>query len=144
MLTDELRVRTLSITEDLLTQGDLRVVGELFALICRNHEPFRSSVEVNRMKRWVVTLRMVFLSLVAIIEDEVVEGNWVTHRQMFGETHMVALRSVPPCGRRATWTLIALLHARADGKFAEKWCIGDELGLLRQLGAASTAALGLP
>lgn len=138
MPSDELKVRARRIAEELLTQGDLHVADELFAPACRHHAPCPIGKGAEGMKRWVVALRRAFPDLCAIVEDEIADGNRVAQRLTFGGTHMAALDGVPPSGRRVTWVLVELLRVGPDGRFVEHWCVWDELGLRRQLGATPT------
>ncbi len=138
MPSDKLRVRARRIAEELLTQGDLHVADELFAPACHHHAPHPISSGADGMKRWVLALRRAFPDLCAIVEDEIAEGNRVAQRLTFGGTHLAALEGVPASGRRATWVLVELLRVGPDGRFVDHWCIWDELGLRRQLGAAPT------
>ena len=144
MSPDELKVRARRIAEELLTQGDLAVADELFAVDCKHHAPRPLGCGPQGMKRWVAALRRAFPDLRAMVEDEVAEGSRVAQRLTLGGTHMAALEGVPPSGRRATWVLVELLRVGPDGRFADHWCVWDELGLLRQLGAAPTSAAVLP
>ena len=144
MAPDEPKVRARRIAEELLTQGDLAVADELFAPACHHHAPRPIGIGAHGVKVWVAALRRAFPDLHAIVEDEVAEGSRVAQRLTLGGTHAAALEEVPPSGRRATWVLIELLRVGPDGRFAEHWCIWDELGLLRQLGAAPTAAAQRP
>jgi predicted ester cyclase len=144
MSPDELKVRARRIAEELLTQGDLHVADELFAPACHHHASRPIGNGAHGMKRWVVALRRAFPDLRAIVEDEVAEGNRVAQRLTLGGTHTAALEGVPPNGQHATWVVVELLCVGPDGRFAAHWCVWDELGLLRQLGAAPTAAAGLP
>jgi predicted ester cyclase len=138
MSPDELKVRARRIAEELLTQGDLRVADELFAPVCHHHAPCPIGDGADGLKQWVVALRRAFPDLRAIVEDEVAEGARAAQRLSLGGTQTAALAGVPPSGRRATWVLVEVLRVGPDGRFAEHWCIWDELGLLRQLGAAPT------
>ena len=140
MPPDELKVRARRIAEELLTQGDLHVADELFAPACHHHAPHPIGSGAHGMKQWVAALRRAFPDLRAIVEDEVAEGNRAAQRLTLAGTHAAVLEGVLPSGRRATWVLVEMLRVGPDGRFAEHWCVWDELGLLRQLGAAPTAA----
>jgi predicted ester cyclase len=139
MSPDELKMRARRIAEELLTQGDLAVADELFAPDCRHHAPRPVAAGADGLKVWVAALRRAFPDLRAIVEDEVAEGDRAAQRLTLGGTHEAALYGVPSRGRRATWHLVELLRAGPDGKFADHWCIWDELDLLRQLGATPAA-----
>lgn len=141
MPPDELKARARRIAEELLTQGDLHVADELFAPACHHYGPRPMGNGSQGMKRWVASLRRAFPDLRAIVEEEVAEGNRAAQRLTLGGTHMAALDGVPPSRRPATWVLFEMLRVGPDGKFTEHWCIWDELGLLRQLGAAPVAPM---
>jgi steroid delta-isomerase-like uncharacterized protein len=138
MSPDELKVCARRIADELFTQGDLAVADELFAPDCYHHAPHPVAPGAHGMKQWVVALRRAFPDLRAIVEDEIAEGNRAAQRLTLAGTHEAALHGVPPRGRRATWHLIEVLRVGASGRFAEHWCIWDELDLLRQLGAVPT------
>ena len=140
MSPDELKVRARRIAEELLTQGDLAVADELFAPACHHHAPRPIDSGAHGMKRWVVALRRAFPDLRAIVEDEVAEGDRAAQRLTLGGTHTATLDGLPPSGQRATWVLVEMLRLGPDERFAEHWCLWDELGLRRQLGGAQTAA----
>lgn len=140
MSPDELKIHARRIADELLTQGDLHVADELFAPACHHHAPRPIRSGACGMKRWVVALRRAFPDLRAIVEDEVAEGNRAAQRLTLGGTQEAALFGVPPRGRCATWHLVEILRVGPDGRFADHWCIWDELDVLRQLGAVPTAA----
>jgi predicted ester cyclase len=140
MTPDELKARARRFAEELLTQGDLAVAGELFDVDCNHQAPHSETSGVDGVKRWVLALRRAFPDLRAIVEDEIAEGDVVMHRLTFSGTHEAALFDMPPNSRHATWHLVEILRVGPDGKFTEHWCIWDELDLLRQLGTVPTAA----
>jgi predicted ester cyclase len=140
MSPDDLKARARRIAEELLTQGDLAVADELIAYDCSHQAPHADASGIDGVKQWVVALRCAFPDLRAIVEDEIADGDVVAQRLTLGGTHESALFGVPPHGRRATWRLVEILRVGPDGKFAEHWCIWDELDLLRQLGAVPAAA----
>ncbi len=143
MPADEIKVRARRIAEELLTQGDLSVVDELFAPACRHHAPRPIGSGAHGMKRWVAALRRAFPDLRAIVEEEIAEGNRVAQRLTLGGTHTTMLAGEPPRGRHATWVVVEMLHVGPDGKFTEHWCFWDEVGLLRQLGTAAVGSTEL-
>lgn len=128
MMPEEVKARTRRLPEELLTQGDLAVAGEVIA-------PTAASVT-----RWVRALRQAFPDLCALVEDEIAEGDRVVQRLTLSGTHRGDYCGLPPTGRRATWQLVAIQRLGPDGKIVEHWVCPDHLGLLRQLGALPVTA----
>ena len=139
MSPDELKVRARRIAEELLTQGDLPVADELFAPDCRHHAPHPLAPGALGVKGWVATLRRAFPDLRAIVEDEVAEGDRAAQRLSLVGTQEATFSGVAARRRRATWQAIELLRVGPDGRFAEHWCVWDELDVLGQLGAVRAA-----
>ena len=140
MSSDELKARARRLAEELLTQGDLTVADELLAPDGSHHAPCAIAPGVDGAKSWIVTLRRSFPDLRAIVEDEIAEGDTVVQRLTLSGTHAGAFCGVPPTGRLITWELVEILRIGPDGKFTDHWSSWDQLGLLRQLGAAPVAA----
>jgi hypothetical protein len=107
-------------------RGDLRVADELFTPACGHHAPRSTGAGAGEMKHWVAALRRAFPDLRAIVEDQIAQGDRAALRLSLHGTH--------ENGRRATWTVIEFLRVDPDGRFAEHWCVWDELGLRQQLG----------
>lgn len=137
---DDLKRRARRIPDEMLTQGDLAVADELIAPACRYQAPHAEGSGIDGAKAWVAALRRAFPDLRAIVEDEVAEGDAVCLRLALGGTHDAAYAGVASSGRHVAWQLIAFLRAGADGRFAEMWCLWDDLALRRQLAADSSAA----
>jgi predicted ester cyclase len=53
-------------------------------------------------------------------------------------THKGPFQGVAPTGKRVEWAGINVYRV-ADGKIRETWQLADMLGLMRQLGAVTTA-----
>lgn len=134
MSSDDLSARARRIAEELLTQGNLAVADELFAPGCRHHAPHPFGVGARGVQRWTTRLRSAFPDLCAIVEDGFAVGDRAAQRLTLRGTHAAALDGVPAGDRRVAWTVVQVLRVGADGRFAEHWCVWDELGLCRQLG----------
>ena len=135
MSPDQLKAHARRLAEELLTQGDLAVAGELFAPDCRHHAPEPLAPGAPGVATWVVALRRAFPDLRAIVEDEIAEGDRVVLCLALGGTHDGPLLGAPPTGRRVAWQLVAILRLGPGARFVEHWSSWDRLGLLRQIGA---------
>ncbi|MDQ3692533.1 MAG: ester cyclase [Chloroflexota bacterium] len=135
----ELKTHARRVPEELLTQGDLPVIDELFAPDCGHRTPLPLSSGAAGARQWVTTLRRAFRDLHALIDDEVAEGMTVVQRLTLTGVHDGPYLETPASGRRVSWPVIDILCAGDDGRFTEHWSMWDQLGLLRQLGGAKTA-----
>jgi predicted ester cyclase len=67
------------------------------------------------------------------IEDMIAEGEKVVTRKTYRGTHQGEFLSIPPTGRHVSLGLIDIMRI-VDGKVVEHWNVGDDLGMLQQLG----------
>jgi predicted ester cyclase len=72
-------------------------------------------------------------------EDLIAEGDRVAVRYTWRDTYQGTWPGVPGRGQAVTMTGIAI-HRVVDGKITDLWVVGDELGLLQQLGAITAPA----
>ena len=133
MLPDELKARARRIAQELLTQGDVAIASELFAPDCPHHAPIPLTPGPAGARHWITTLRRAFPDLRASVEDELADGNAVALRLTLAGTHEGEWLTLPPTGRRLTWSLVAVLHAGTDGTFTEHWQCWDPEKLRQQL-----------
>jgi len=87
-------------------------------------------------RRAVSTILTAFPDIHVAIDDLIAEGDRVVARETWSGTHRGSFMDVPPTGKRAVWSAIALLRI-AGGKIFEPWVNPDDLGLLPQLGAVT-------
>ena len=129
------------LVEELVNQGDMGVVDELFSPEFVNHNPgFGSSPDREGIKQGLETMRKALPDLHVMVEDAVAEGEKVAERSMIRGTHLGELMGIAPTGREVTMTDITILRI-VDGKVVERWSEGDSLGLLQQLGAIALPGL---
>ena len=128
---DELKTRARRVVQELLTQGDWAIAGDIYApgSVCRG-------TGEGGPTQWVLALRRAFSDLNATIEDELAEGHTVAQRLTLVGTNDGPFLGIPPTGRNAKWNLAAVFHADPGGAFTEHWAIWDRLDVLRQLGSA--------
>ena len=67
------------------------------------------------------------------VEDMIAEADKVVTRKTFHGTHEGELMSIPPTGRRVSMGLIDIVRI-AEGRVVEHWSVGDNLGMMQQLG----------
>ena len=63
----------------------------------------------------------------------VAEGDKVATRKTFHGTHQGEFMGIPPTGQQVSIGLIDIVRI-VDGKVVEHWSIGDNLGMMQQLG----------
>ena len=134
MAPEELKALARRLPEELLTQGDLKVADEIFALNELDGGPGQCSSGNEALKRWITELRRAFPDLYAIVEEEIADGDKVVQRLTLIGTHQDAYLNVPSAGRCATWQMVTIQRMGANKKFTEYWTVADNLNLLQQLG----------
>ena len=118
-------------------QGNMDVVGELFAEDYKHHDPANPDVIVGNegVRRHIATLRGAFPDIKFEIDDMVAEGDKVVIRWTANVTHTGDYFGIPPTGKTATITGMNTWQV-VDGKAVEGWVNRDDVGLMRQLGLA--------
>jgi steroid delta-isomerase-like uncharacterized protein len=67
------------------------------------------------------------------VEDMIAEGDKVVTRKTFHGTHEGEFMGIPPSGRTVNVSLIDVVRI-SDGRVVEHWSVGDNLGMMQQLG----------
>ena len=67
------------------------------------------------------------------VEDMIAEGDKVVTRKTFHGTHEGEFMGIPPSGRPVNVSLIDVVRI-SDGRVVEHWSVGDNLGMMQQLG----------
>ena len=67
------------------------------------------------------------------VGDMVAEGDKVATRKTFHGTHEGEFMGIPPSGKTVTIGLIDIVRI-TDGRVVEHWSMGDNLGMMEQLG----------
>jgi steroid delta-isomerase-like uncharacterized protein len=89
------------------------------------------------VREFFVLWRTAFPDFSSTVEDQIVEGDQVVTRWTLRGTHWGDYHGIAPTGRAVTMRAISI-NRIAAGKIAEEWYLGDELGMLRQIGAVRT------
>ena len=116
-------------------EGNLTALEELTAPAYVNHNA-PPGVPPNRegMKQLTAMFRQAFPDGRMTIEDMIAEADRVATRKTFRGTHQGELMGVPPTGKAVAVGLMDITRL-VDGKVVESWHVGDDLGLLQQIGA---------
>jgi steroid delta-isomerase-like uncharacterized protein len=114
---------------------DLDALDEIIAPDVVDHTAYDGQgAGIAGYKEFFVLWRAAFPDFYSTIEDQIVEGDTVVTRWTLRGTHRGDYHGVAPTGKPVTMRAISI-NRIVDGKIAEEWFMGDELGLLRQIGA---------
>jgi steroid delta-isomerase-like uncharacterized protein len=121
--------------EELWNQGNTSLIEELIAPTfvlhsARTAAPLRGHAG---FKQLFALARTAFPDGRFTIENMFAAGDKLAARWIMHGTHTGAFMGIAPTGKVVTWKFMAM-YRFADGKITEAWSIGDDLGLLQQLG----------
>jgi steroid delta-isomerase-like uncharacterized protein len=125
--------------DDVINQGNLDLVNELFTPDYVEHQP--GAPDIHRpegMKQFLAMLRTAFPDAHFTVEDRIVDGDKIAVCWTMRGTQQGDFQGIPPTGRSVTLTGMAIHHF-ADNRIQESWDYYDSLGLLQQLGALPAA-----
>jgi predicted ester cyclase len=134
MSPEDLRIRARRLVEEVLNQGDLAVADELMTPTCVHHVPGDELAPgPPSLRNWLSRTHRIFPDFHAIVEDEFAAGDQVAQRVTAYGTHQGEFLGVPATGRPVEFSVLQIVRAGPDGRFAEHWCSADLLSALRQL-----------
>lgn len=134
--TEELKARARRLAEEVFSQGDVAVAGDLVGAGYVHHVTGEAPAPgIAGLEQWVRLMHRTFPDFHVIVEDEIAEGDRVVQRLTVRGTHRGELLGVAPTGRPVEFSAIEINRAGPDGKFVEHWSSVDLLGLLHQLRA---------
>jgi predicted ester cyclase len=120
--------------DEFWNEGKLEVVEEDSHPDVVIHYPDHPLRGVEMAKRAGAAYRNAFPDVRFTVDFLVAEGDKVVARWTAEGTHLREFMGIPPTGKRFRQVGVTITRFR-DGKAVETWPHGDELGLLRQLGA---------
>jgi len=136
MPTEENKIVSWRLQEEVFGQGKLELVDELLASDYVSHAP--GDPELSRgpedIKRIVRTYRWAFPDLTYTVEKQVAEGDMVVTRWTARGTHQGEFMGIPPSGNTIEVSGMSMDRFSA-GKIAEDWTNWDALEMMQQLGA---------
>jgi len=121
--------------EEILSQGDLELIEELFTGDYNAHTPIGVFEGLEGAKQFVTQLRGAFPDLDVSVEDQVVEGDKVANLWKARGTHRGNFGGIPATGRKMETSGITMFRV-ADGKVLESWGFADLMSMMKQLGVA--------
>lgn len=126
--------------EEVYDQRRLEVIEEIFAPDFILHDPDLpgGARGPEGIKRVVETFVGGFPDLQVTLDDELSSGDKVVTRWTSRGTHQGELMGIAPTGNRVEVTAVGIWRV-ADGKIAEAWLVFDALGMMQQLGVASSS-----
>ena len=116
--------------------GNLDAADEIYAPDFIGHNP--SNPEPIRgpeaVKQFAGMYRNVFPNLTSTVVEQIAEGDTVATLWRARGTHQGELMGIAPTGN--TVELTGMTFSRiSEGKISEAWYNGDDMGLMRQIGA---------
>ena len=120
-------------------RGNLAAIDAYLAAEFVDHNPM-SGLPANRdgVRMLFSALWAAFPDLQATIHDQVAEGDKVVTRKTLSGTHDGPFMGLRPTGNRVSFEVIDILRL-AEGKVLERWCVVDQLALLRAIRAPSSS-----
>ena len=120
--------------DEVQSRGNIDAIDELCAPEFVNHSaPPGVPSNCEGVKQVTATFRRAFPDSYFTIEDMIAEGDKVATRKTFHGTHRGEFMSIPPTGQRVSIGLIDIVRI-VDGRVVEHWSMGDNLGMMQQLG----------
>ena len=133
MSTEENKATVRQFFEEGPSKGNLSFANELLSPNFVMHAPLPASPGIEGMNEVITTCRAAFENLNVIIEDMVVEGDYVVARFTASGIHNGNFMGLPATGKPITMTGIEIFRIK-DGKITELWAEANLLGLMQQLG----------
>ncbi len=137
MSTEDNKALVRRAIEEVWNQGNVALADELYAPTVIYQNPGVADVRtLEDFKRFVTAFRSAFPDGHTTIEDLIAEGDQVVLRYTFRGTNtgdFVTPMPLPATGKQVIMTGIAIARV-TSGKAVEVLDMGDNLGLLQQLG----------
>lgn len=133
-MTTDLKSKFERIPLEILNQGKLQLIDELFAPEYIERSP-QAGVAPTRegYKQFVTSLRTAFPDLRYTIDDSIETSDKFVTRVTASGTMRGEFAGMPATGKHATWTEIHILRL-ANERVVEHWGLVQELGMMVQLG----------
>ena len=143
MSTEQNKALVRRLVEEVLNQGNMSVIDELFSPDFVEHEKLPPEIPPGREapKVMFTMLRSAFPDFKATIEHLIAEGDKVVLSMTWTGTQKGEFMGVPPTGKSISIGVIDIIRL-AEGKFVEHWGIMDSMALMQQLGAIPAPGAG--
>jgi steroid delta-isomerase-like uncharacterized protein len=138
MSTEENKALVRRFVDEAQSRGNVDAIDELCSPEFVNHSA-PPGVPSNRegIKQVTAMFRQAFPDSYFTVEDMVAEGDKVATRKTFHGTHQGEFMGISPTGHQVSIGLIDIVRI-ADGKVVEHLSMGDNLGMMQQLGVIPT------
>lgn len=134
-MTDEEEMIALArrVPEEIATEGKVELVDEISTADPVEHSNPEDIRGREAIKERVREILGAFSDFTATVEDAFAEGDRVAMRVTLSGRHTGEFMGIEPTGR--TFEVRNLVITRVeDGKIAERWTVGDDMGMMQQLG----------
>jgi predicted ester cyclase len=112
-------------------EGNLKIIDEVYA---PNFVNRFNGEDREKLKHGIVAVRTAFSDLHITLDDSIVEGDKLVFRWTLRAAHTGEYLGVPATGNPIEVRGIHIGRFE-NGQIVEEWSRGDDLGLLRQMGA---------
>ena len=120
--------------DEVQSQGNTDLIDEICSPEFVNHStPPGLPPDREGIKIVTAMFRKAFPDSYFTVEDMIGERDKVATRKTFHGTHEGEFMSIPPSGKTVTMGLIDVVRI-SEGQVVEHWSIGDNLGMMQQLG----------
>ncbi len=133
-MSEENKALVRRFVDEVQSRGNIDAIDELCSSEFVNHSaPPRVPSNCEGVKQVTTMFRQAFPDSYFTVEDMVAEGDKVATRKTFHGTHQGEFMGIPPTGQQVSIGLIDIVRL-ANGQVVEHWSMGDNLGLMQQLG----------
>jgi predicted ester cyclase len=122
------------VVEEAYSQGDLKVLDDVFAPGFVEHQAGIVPPTVDGVKGSIAFLRAAFPDLRLSLEEIVASGDKTWARITARGSHQGPFMGVPPTGKPFAITVLDVCRFE-NGKVVEHWGVADQLALMAQIGA---------
>jgi steroid delta-isomerase-like uncharacterized protein len=121
--------------DEIANRGDYDIVAEIYARDYVDHAPLPGGPDgIDGVAYSIGGLRTAMPDLKVTVQDMSSYGDKVATHNTWEGTHTGEVLGITPTGRSLNFSGVVVFRMTEDGRIAERWAVGVELNLLRQLG----------
>ena len=134
MSTEDKKALVRRFVDEVQSGGNTDLIDEICSPEFVNHSaPPGTPADREGIRILTTMFKGAFPDSYFTVEDMIAEGDKVVTRKTFHGTHEGEFMSIPPSGRTVNVSLIDVVRI-SDGQVVEHWSVGDNLGMMQQLG----------
>ena len=134
MSAEENKALVRRVVDEVQCKGNIDAIDELCSPEFVNHSaPPGVPSNCEGVKQVTAMFCQAFPDSYFTVEDMVAEGDKVATRKTFHGTHQGEVMGILPTGQQVSIGPIDIVRV-SDGKVVEHWSMGDNLGMMRQIG----------